>query len=263
MPDYSKAKIYKIFCNITGQTYYGSTVQPLYKRVNEHRSGFKRWKNGKYAYAKSYDIIERGDYDYSLVEEFPCDRKEQLHSRERYWIENNECVNKVIPGRTQKEYREVNKERRKEYYEQNKEQIRDKQKEYYEANKGKMLERCKEYREANKERRKEYREDNKEQIREYMKEYREANKEHIAERKKEYSEQNKEHIAERKKEYYEQNKEHILDKQKERYEANREKIVEQKKEKIVCECGSEVTKTHLARHLKTKKHLTWVESQCD
>jgi len=174
MPDYSKSKIYKIVCNITGETYYGSTCQSLAKRVGSHRDNFKRWKNGKYTYVKSYDIIERGDYDYSLVEECSCDNKEQLHARERYYIENNECVNKNIPSRTRKEYREQNKEKIKEYYEDN--------------------------------------------------------KEHISERKKEW------------------------------YQANKEKIEGSRKQKIVCECGSEVTKTNLSRHLKSKKHIAWVES---
>ena len=166
MPDYSKSKIYKIFCNLTGETYYGSTVQPLYKRVSEHKGDFKRWKNGKFTYVKSFDIIERGDYTYSLVEHFPCDSKEELHARERYWIENNECVNKYIPGRTKEEYREQNKEKMKEYREQNKEHIREYEKEYREQNKEHIREQKKEYYEQNKEKIKEYREQNKEKINE-------------------------------------------------------------------------------------------------
>ena len=223
MPDYSKSKIYKIVCNITGETYYGSTVQSVAERVGKHRDTFKLWKNGKGGHTKSYDIIERGDYDYSLVENYPCDSKEQLHSRERYWIENFECVNKCIPGRTKKEYREDNKE--------------------------KIAEQNKEYKEANKEK-----------IAEQNKEYKEANKEKIAEQNKEYREVNKEKIAEQNKEYYEQNKERIAEQNKEYREQNKEKIEEKAKVKIVCCCGSEVRKDSMHRHLKTKKHLAWVES---
>ena len=41
---------------------------------------------------------------------------------------------------------------------------------------------------------------------------------------------------------------------------NKEKIAEQKKEKFVCECGGKFTKTHTARHKKSKKHLKWIQS---
>ena len=54
MPDYSKAKIYKIVCNISGETYYGSTTQPLWKRMGHHRH--------KSNNANSKQIIQRGNY---------------------------------------------------------------------------------------------------------------------------------------------------------------------------------------------------------
>ena len=95
MPDYQKWKIYKISCNITGLTYYGSTIQPLSVRMGCHK---------RMSGCSSKQIIMGGDYDYSLVEDCPCGNKEQLHCRERFDIENNECVNKTIPGRTLKEY---------------------------------------------------------------------------------------------------------------------------------------------------------------
>lgn len=106
MPDYQKGKIYKILCNITGLTYYGSTTQALSVRMGGHRIKFN---------CSSKHIILGGDYDYSLVEDCPCENKEQLHRRERYYIENNECVNAQIPGRTdkeyQKEYRKKNRDK--------------------------------------------------------------------------------------------------------------------------------------------------------
>tara|TARA_R110000787_G_scaffold213335_1_gene322880 strand:- start:43 stop:582 length:540 start_codon:yes stop_codon:yes gene_type:complete len=142
MPDYSKSKIYKIVCNETGATYYGSTVQKVSERMGKHRSRMV---------CSSRQIIERGNYGYSLVEEFSCDTKEQLHARERWYIENNDCVNKQIPTRTRKEYNEANREKiqeqRNEYREANKEKIQ----EYYQANKEKIQEQKKEYYEANKE----------------------------------------------------------------------------------------------------------------
>jgi hypothetical protein len=73
-------------------------------------------------------------------------------------------------------------------------------------------------------------------IEKYSKEYREKNKE----KKAEYREKNKKKFAEKKKEFYEKNK---------------EKIAKKMAEKITCDCGSIVSKIHLSRHKKTKKHI--------
>ena len=90
-------------------------------------------------------------------ENVSCENKEQLHREERKHIEANKCVNKCVPTRTKKEYYEDNKEqlaeKNKQYYEDNKEQRLEKQKQYYEDNKEQLLEKMKEYREANKEQR--------------------------------------------------------------------------------------------------------------
>ena len=148
--NYSKSKIYKIVCNITGESYYGSTTQPLSVRIGEHRRDAKIESRN----VSSKPIILRGNYDIILCEEYPCENKEQLHARERKWIEDNECINKYIPGRTYKEYYEANKEQYKQYNE-----------EYREANKEQMKQYQKHYREANKE-----------QLKQYQKEYRAAKK---------------------------------------------------------------------------------------
>jgi hypothetical protein len=43
------------------------------------------------------------DVRIELIEEFPCENKMELNAREGYYIRTLDCVNKVIPGRTQKE----------------------------------------------------------------------------------------------------------------------------------------------------------------
>ena len=57
-----------------------------------------------------------------------------------------------------------------------------------------------------------------------------------------------------KKQYRELNKEKIAEQCKEYREINKEKITEKKKERVTCECGSIVSKPHLARHKKSQKH---------
>ena len=48
MDKYTRGKVYRIICNKTGLTYYGSTTQNnLSQRLAEHRSDYKRFKEGK------------------------------------------------------------------------------------------------------------------------------------------------------------------------------------------------------------------------
>ena len=61
------------------------------------------------------------------------------------------------------------------------------------------------------------------------------------------------------KKYRENNKEKIAQKNKKYREKNKEAIAEAKKEKITCECGTIYRKSDKARHLKTKKHIKFVE----
>ena len=130
------------------------------------------------------------DWYIELYEDFSCERKEQLNKREGEIIRDIGTLNKNIAGRTHKEYREDNKEQRKEYlegyylknkekikeyskdsYKDNKDQINIIHKEYYINNKDKIKEQSKEYREVNKEKIKEYREANKEKANENAKKY--------------------------------------------------------------------------------------------
>ena len=83
----------------------------------------------------SKPLFEKGNAKITLIEDYPCERKEQLHARERYWLEDLEnVVNKQHPARTIKEWVKDNKEHlgnySKEYYENNKKQVL--YKEYYE-----------------------------------------------------------------------------------------------------------------------------------
>ena len=98
---------------------------------------------------------------------------------------------------------------------------------------------------------KEYYEENKEKVKEYKAEYFKKNKEELAEKAKVYNEKNKEKIAETHAKYYQDNKE----KWEEYNLNNKEKIAEINKTLITCECGCELTKNSLSRHLKSKKHI--------
>ena len=124
--------------------------------------------------------------------------EEEKKQYDKDYYENN----KDILKEKKREYDLNNKEKRKEYNEKNKEKI----KEYNEKNKDILKEKRKEYNENNKEEKKQYYQNNKEKIKEQTKEYRENNKEKI----KEYRENNKEYIKEYNKQRHLKKKEEAL-----------------------------------------------------
>jgi hypothetical protein len=153
--DYKNGKIYAIRSHQTEQIYIGSTTQPLTKRLNAHKA-----KN-----CNSKLILQYEDAYIELIETYSCENREQLNKREGEHIRANNCVNKLIAGRTQKEYLEDNKEllkeKTKKYREENNELLKEKAKKYREnENKEKVKERNKKYKTENaeilKQKRKEY-----------------------------------------------------------------------------------------------------------
>jgi hypothetical protein len=136
-------KIYKLIDNTNGNIYIGSTTQKLNQRLNEHKSDYRTYLNGKRHYTTSFNIIKNNDYKIELIQFVIFKNKKELHQRERYYIENNICVNKCIPTRTKKEYhngerykeyrKKYDKEYYKEYYIDNKDQIKERNKIKYQC----------------------------------------------------------------------------------------------------------------------------------
>jgi hypothetical protein len=61
--------------------------------------------------------------------------------------------------------------------------------------------------------------------------------------------------------YYKNNKNELNKINKEYYQTNKDNVLIQMLIKIKCECGCEISKCHLNRHLKTKKHLKYIEDK--
>jgi hypothetical protein len=149
MPNYSKAIVYKLCCKDVQITdiYIGSTCN-FSKRKNAHKTDCNNEKSEKYN-LKLYQFIRQnggfGNWSIIQIEAYECNNKRELEQYERYHIEKlKPALNHQIPTRTDKEYRDQNKEQKKEYYEQNKEIIAEKRKDYYEENKDKIKEKIKE-----------------------------------------------------------------------------------------------------------------------
>ena len=145
--DYKNGKIYAIRSYQTDMIYIGSTCSPLNKRFYEHKRKYKSYLNGNYRYVTSFEIVKYNDCYIELIELYPCNSKIELHKREGELIREMNCVNKFIPGRTQKQYKIDNQDKIKQYLKQYRIDNRDKRKQYE----------------------KQYKIDNRDKIKQYMK----------------------------------------------------------------------------------------------
>jgi group I intron endonuclease len=113
--DYAKSIIYKLCCNDTSITdcYIGSTTD-LIRRKAQHKSKCNNTTGPNYNINVYKFIREHGEWpNWSLVviEEYVAHNKNDLHSRERYWMEQlKPSLNKNVPTRTHQEYRDDNKD---------------------------------------------------------------------------------------------------------------------------------------------------------
>jgi hypothetical protein len=199
MSKYTNGKIYMLEPITTypqGDVYYGSTIQPLFKRFNQH----------KYIWScKSRELFIKYGIDnikIVLIKSFSCNSKEELEIEEGLFIKENKCLNIKIPRRPLDE-------------------IKEKIKEHYKANREDILKKVKKYKEENKEKIKEHYKANREEILKKKKKYRETNREKVLKQKKEYRERNKEKIKEAHKKYYED----IKEANKKYYEENNKKNI--------------------------------------
>ena len=172
--------IYKLCCVDTDieEIYIGGTKN-FNRRRSEHKSCCNNENRKEYnQYVYQFIRANGGFNNWRMIqlEVVNYETKRDLEAHERRWIELlKPKLNKQIPTRTKKEWREDNKdkinERMQVYQQNNKEKIKDKTKVY--------------------------KQNNKEKIKQYHKVYQQNNKEHLAERCKQYRQDNKEKIAER------------------------------------------------------------------
>ncbi len=181
MTKYNNGKIYKIepICDHDeGDIYIGSTTSKfLSERMAKHRYDYKKWKTDKKNKITSFNIFDKygiENCNILLIENCNVISRDELNSREGYFIRSLSCVNRIINGRTDKEYREDNYDKKREkdkvYYEKNKEIINQKNKDNYVKNREQRMEQHKQYRlehlEEEKQRAREYRQANKEACKE-------------------------------------------------------------------------------------------------
>ena len=154
---YQKGKIYRITDIGYNKCYIGSTIELLSARLSKHRNNYTHYLKGKYNFTTCFNIFEEYGVEFckiELIEIYPCSSREELQAREGYYIRSEDCVNKVIVGRTRKEYytdtqehilayaknnKTHLKEYSKEYRETHREQLKQTKHDYYENNKEEIL----------------------------------------------------------------------------------------------------------------------------
>ena len=234
---YQNGKIYKIVDVGYNKCYIGSTCEELSQRMARHRNAYRSFNKKPRGRCSVYGLFEEFGVEnckIELVEEHPCNNQMELRRKEGQHIQNLEGVNKVIAGRTRKEYYEQTEEQRKEYVKNNVEKLKHYHQLYCETNKDKI---------------KDYKHQNKDKIKVINKTYYDKNEE----KRKEYLEANKIKIAR----YHQLYRAQHPDKMKEIYERRKAKD----KVKVWCDCGGCYTTGHRATHMKTLKHQAYYLQQ--
>jgi predicted GIY-YIG superfamily endonuclease len=111
---YQGGKIYKITSEHSNKYYIGSTINSLNTRFSLHKNYYKQFKEQKHNNKLTvFDLFDLGECSISLVEQFPCNTKRELLDREGQIIRERKAdlLNKVINGRTHKEYCQDNPDR--------------------------------------------------------------------------------------------------------------------------------------------------------
>ena len=146
MNKYYNGKIYKITDINYSKCYIGSTCESLSQRMAQHRRNYRHHFNNPEKTMTSFKLFEEYGIEnckIELLENYPCQNKEELLQREGYYIQSCDCLNRCVAGRSPKEYK-------KEYNPKNQEKIKECLKQWYEKNSEKQKQKAKEYREQNK-----------------------------------------------------------------------------------------------------------------
>lgn len=119
------ATIYKLICDDPELVYYGSTKEPLWKRLSHHKSRYLYPQDcGNYSSKKLFQVG-----GVKIVELEKC-KIEDRYIREDYYIKNFPCVNEKSALRTPEQLREWCRLKAREDYEKRRPYHQKYQKEY-------------------------------------------------------------------------------------------------------------------------------------
>jgi len=119
---FQEGKIYKIICDNFDKIYIGSTVQKLSQRLASHKAN---------QCCHSKKILEYPNVRIELIEQYPCNSKDELRGREQYYINENRdiCINNKNAYISKEDAKERDRLHLIEYRRLNKDVINEKQRE--------------------------------------------------------------------------------------------------------------------------------------
>jgi len=151
---YNNGKIYTVrYRDDDTLIYVGSTIQPLYKRWNDHKTRSQCATCKEYNKLLYIKMREFGldNFYIELYENVECNNVEELKKREGEIIRQIGTLNKSVAGRTQKEWKNENEDKIKEYININREKIRQQKMEYDKIHYIQIKDKKKEYKQQHKE----------------------------------------------------------------------------------------------------------------
>lgn len=81
-------KIYKLVDNTNGNIYIGSTeYKDLNDRLLKHKQRYRDFITANNSYIASLEIINNGDYYIELLENYPCNSKLELRTKEQEYMD--------------------------------------------------------------------------------------------------------------------------------------------------------------------------------
>ena len=178
---YQKGKIYAVRNTDDDDIYIGSTTQFLSKRLYDHKVNSTDTTNNSLLYVKMREVGPNKFY-IELIENYPCINREELNRREGEIIRERATLNKLVAGRTRREYMDEYKEYFDNYH-----------REYRQAN-------AEFYKQYTHEYNQKYREQNSERLKTAQREFKQNNPEYFRQKRREYNERHREEINARAKE---------------------------------------------------------------
>lgn len=156
-------RFYTITSELGNMIYIGSTEMTVNERFKCHKGTYSQYKRGKYHFVTSFALFDEYGAENCRIAELSnqiCKKTERDKIEAQYIQQykqdvNFSCTNRCIPGRTDKQYKTDNNEKRKEqgkqYRLENLVEIREKKKQFYNNNKMKIVEQHMKYVKENKE----------------------------------------------------------------------------------------------------------------
>lgn len=109
----------------SGKCFIGLTTTPISFRISNYKCEYEKYKEGLPCKKNSmFELMDESDLKLDILEDVEADSMAELRRRQGWWVRNTDnCINKTIPGRTDKEYymdtRETSRMRDKEKYKKN------------------------------------------------------------------------------------------------------------------------------------------------